>query len=102
MTGTVAPARSADRWTLAPFAIVAIAFSAICCYVLLEARRNSWEQARQTANNLVCLILHDKSRNIELYGLSLQAVVDNLTLPEISSVRPEVRDVILFDRAATA
>ncbi len=102
MIRTIAPARLSTRWTFASFAIVAIAFSAICFYFLLEARRNYWEQAQQTANNLVAVIGNDIGRNIELYGLSLQAVVDNLAIPEIRSIRPELRDVILFDRAATA
>lgn len=39
---------------------------------------------------------------VELYDLSLQAVVDGIKLPEISEISPELRQVVLFDRAATA
>jgi diguanylate cyclase (GGDEF)-like protein len=41
-------------------------------------------------------------RNLELYDLSLQAVVDGLKLPSLAKLSPEVRQLVLFDRAATA
>jgi diguanylate cyclase (GGDEF)-like protein len=44
----------------------------------------------------------DISRNIDLYDLSLQAVVDGLKLPQIDSIDEQLRQMVLFDRAATA
>ena len=41
-------------------------------------------------------------RNIESYDLSLRAVIDNLAYPEITTVSPELRQLVLFDRSATA
>ncbi|WP_349542722.1 sensor domain-containing diguanylate cyclase [Bradyrhizobium sp. ARR65] len=58
--------------------------------------------AEQAATNLVATITSEIERNIELYNLSLQAVVDGVKLPEIDTIRPELRQVVLFDRAATA
>jgi diguanylate cyclase (GGDEF)-like protein len=81
---------------------LAIGFSAICGWFLLRSAQADHEQARNAANNVVGSIQSEISRNIELYDLSLQAVVDGLKLPNIETVDPALRNVILFDRSATA
>ena len=42
------------------------------------------------------------ARNLDLYDLSLQAVVQGLQFPGLMSLDPELRQMILFDRAAKA
>jgi diguanylate cyclase (GGDEF)-like protein len=64
--------------------------------------RRDRDKALDAAANLVATIANDISRNIELYDLSLQAVVDGLKLPDINKIDPELRRLVLFDRAATA
>jgi diguanylate cyclase (GGDEF)-like protein len=79
-----------------------IGFSAVCTSVLLDMRRGEEALARQMLDNLAAGIDADISRNIELYDLSLRAVVSNIVLPEITSVSKPILHLILFDHAATA
>ena len=48
------------------------------------------------------VIERDIARNAEIFDLSLRAVVDNLKAPGVAELTPELRQLILFDRAATA
>jgi diguanylate cyclase (GGDEF)-like protein len=81
---------------------VTIGFFAVLGTVLWDSRERDREQARQAAANLIATISSDIERNLELYDLSLQAVVDGMKIPAFSDLQPEVRRLILFDRAATA
>src|SRR5260370_28710132 len=81
---------------------VTLSFSAICGGVLWTMGERDFEHNRAAAANLVASIASEIDRNIELYDLSLQAVVDGIKLPEINKIAPELRQVVLFDRAATA
>ena len=100
------PARR--RWRLSAKLLIAssvltvIGFSAICASVMLDMRRGEEELARQTLENLASGIDADINRNIELFDLSLRAVVSNIVMPEIKDVSKEIRHLILFDHAATA
>jgi sulfate adenylyltransferase subunit 1 (EFTu-like GTPase family) len=76
--------------------------SAICASILWEMAGKDYATSKQAATNLVASISSEIDRNIELYSLSLQAVVDGVKLAEINTVSPELRQVVLFDRAATA
>jgi diguanylate cyclase (GGDEF)-like protein len=55
-----------------------------------------------SAGNLVAAIESDIERNIDLYDLSLLAVVENFHRPGLDRLSPEMRQLVLFDRAATA
>ena len=82
--------------------VTVIGFSAICANVMLDMRRGEEELARQTLDNLASSIDADISRNVELYDLSLRAVVSTMLMPEIKDVSKPIRHLILFDHAATA
>jgi diguanylate cyclase (GGDEF)-like protein len=82
--------------------IVTLGFSGVFGAILLDMARRDRAKALDAASNLVATIANDVSRNIDLYDLSLQAVVDGLKLPEINKVSPLLRHMVLFDRAATA
>ncbi|MBR8130057.1 GGDEF domain-containing protein [Burkholderia ambifaria] len=69
--------------------------------LLIEARHDAYDHAVENARNLMLLIERDISRNIELYDLSLQNVVDGLADPELMALPPRQRHRLLFDRAAT-
>lgn len=96
------------RWRLSAKLLIVssvatvLGFSAICASVMLDMRRGEEEIARQTLENLASGVDADISRNIELYDLSLRAVVSNFVMPEIDHVPKELRHLILFDHAATA
>ncbi|AOJ77704.1 sensor domain-containing diguanylate cyclase [Burkholderia ubonensis] len=68
--------------------------------LLIEARRDAYDHAIENARNLMLLIERDISRNIELYDLSLQNVVDGLADPELAALPATQRHRMLFDRAA--
>lgn len=91
-----------------PKAIVAISvavastFLGICVLVLLQMRADAARLAQDGALNLALLVERDTARNLELYDLSLQAVIDGMQLPYLANLRPEVRQLVLFDRSASA
>jgi hypothetical protein len=87
---------------IAPIFVVVFCFCALCAYALIDARRATLERAADVANSLVAAVSADISRNIETVDLALQGVVDNLKLPEIDRVDPQIRQLILFDRSAAA
>lgn len=70
--------------------------------MLLTMREDVWRAADRASENLLAVIAQDVSRNIALYGLSLQGVVDNLHTPGLDGMNPALRQLILFDRAADA
>jgi diguanylate cyclase (GGDEF)-like protein len=82
--------------------ITVMGFSAICTSIMLDMRRSEEELARQTLENLASGIDSDIGRNLEIYDLSLRAVATNMILPEINEVCKPLRQLILFDHAATA
>ena len=95
------PFRSARTWMMlgvfAPLGMLATSG-----FMLLDLRQDAWEQAEQTSKNLVQVLENDIARNVELYDLSIQAAVDNLAAPGLAEVSPHLRQLVLFDRAATA
>jgi diguanylate cyclase (GGDEF)-like protein len=94
--------KSRVEWLVAVSVIVTLGFCVICGTILWEVRLGVSERAVQSTNNLIAALKSDIERNVELYDLSLQAVVDGMNLPQINTLEPEVRQLILFDRAATA
>lgn len=87
---------------IAPIFAVVFCFCAVCAGLLIEARRAALQQASEVASSLVAAVEFDVSRHIEAVDLSLQAVIENLRLPEIDLVSHKLRHLILFDRAASA
>jgi diguanylate cyclase (GGDEF)-like protein len=81
---------------------VTLGFSAILAFVLWESRNQERDKAMQAASNVIAAMSSEIGRNLELYDLSLQAVVEGMRLPEVSKLNPELRQLVLFDRAATA
>jgi hypothetical protein len=82
---------------LAPIGVLIVSAS-----MLLDLRRDAWDKAEQTSRNLMQVIERDIARNVEIIDLSLRAVVDNLRAPETAEASPKARQMILFDRAASA
>ena len=95
------PLESSRAWValgvLAPIGMLIVSAS-----MLLDLRRDAWDKAEQTSRNLMQVIERDIARNVEIIDLSLRAVVDNLRAPETAEASPKARQMILFDRAASA
>jgi diguanylate cyclase (GGDEF)-like protein len=96
------PWRLSAKLLIVSSVVTVIGFSAICANVLLDMRHGEEELAHQTLENLASGIDADIGRNVELYDLSLRAVASSVVLPEIKDVSKPVRQMILFDHAATA
>jgi len=100
--GAHRPWRLSAKLLIASSVATVIGFSAICANVMLDMRRGEEQLARQMLENLAAGIDADIGRNIELYDLSLRAVVSNLVMPELKDVSKPILHLILFDHAATA
>jgi diguanylate cyclase (GGDEF)-like protein len=82
--------------------IICIGFAATCWVVVAEMARRDRSAAVLAATNVIATISADIARNIELYDLSLQAVQEGLNVPNFYLIPPAMRQMILFDRSATA
>jgi diguanylate cyclase (GGDEF)-like protein len=85
-----------------PVLLLAFCFSAVCGWILLEGRRATEARAAEVATSLVSSLRSDIARNVETLNLSLEAVVNNLKLPGLDRLSPEMRQQVLFDHSATA
>lgn len=77
-------------------------FSAICGTVMLDMRHREQALAKQTSENLATSIDSDLGRTIEQYDLSLRAVVSGINTPQLGQLSRELRQLILFDKAASS
>ncbi len=93
--------RSAATW-IALGVLAPVGMLLVSALMLLDLRHDAWDRAEQTSKNLLQVIERDITRNAEIIDLSLQAVVDNLRTPGLDAANPEMRQRVLFDRAATA
>ena len=93
--------QSHHRLTI-PVVLLALCFSAVCGWILLEARRATEARAAEVATSLASSLRADIARNVESLNLSLEAVVNNLKLPGLDRLSPEMRQQVLFDHSATA
>ena len=95
------PLRSSRAW-IALGVLAPVGMLAASGLMLLDLRQDAWEKAEQTSKNLLQVLERDIGRNIEMYDLSIQAAADNLRAPGVAEANPQLRQLILFDRAATA
>ncbi|MCJ2041354.1 sensor domain-containing diguanylate cyclase [Methylobacterium sp. J-059] len=95
------------RWThsarsLTAFNLACVAgLCSVSAVMLWDMREDATRRTEITSRSLLQVLERDIARNIELYGLSLQAVVDGMKRPDVAQASPELRHMILFDRSAT-
>lgn len=82
--------------------VIALSMAAICAVVLYQSRVDATERATEGLRNVATMAEHDIERNFELYALSLQAAVDGINDHEVMAASDRLRNIALFDRAATA
>ena len=90
------------RWLTPLGLLVMLGTLVVGAAMLLDSRRDAWQQAEQASSNLVLALERDIARTIAAYDLSLQGAADALRQPGIGEVSPELRHAALFDRAASA
>ena len=83
-------------------ALLVCGFCGVAAVMLVQLRHDAWTSAERDAQNVLNTVSNDIARNIELYDLSLQGVVEGLDMPGLLDITPEMRQSLLFDRAATA
>lgn len=82
--------------------VIALSMVAICAVVLYQSRLDAMERATDGLRNIATMAEHDIERNFELYALSLQAAVDGVNDPDVMAAPDRLRNIALFDRAASA
>ncbi|WP_223216728.1 GGDEF domain-containing protein [Paraburkholderia phenoliruptrix] len=84
--------------------LVAVAMAGLTLLTLANGRTDALDHARETSGNLVSIISSDLERNVEIYALSLQAMVDGAEhhLDLSAGLPDDARRAVLFDRATTA
>jgi diguanylate cyclase (GGDEF)-like protein len=81
---------------------VTLSFLAICGFIISGMADRDYAQVRAASENLVATLAANIGRNFEVLDLSLQAVAEAMALPEFERIDPVIRNMILFDRSATA
>lgn len=82
--------------------MLSLALTALTALSLWEMRVDALARARDAADNLSLILQRDIARNIEVYDLSLQAVIDGMQDPAIVALPPNIRQLVLFDRSTNA
>jgi diguanylate cyclase (GGDEF)-like protein len=93
---------SSPRIVIGGGIVVAIAMVTVCTAMLFGGRQDAMERAADSSRNTLLVIERDIARNIELYDLSLQAVVDGVQRPDVMAAAAPLRQDVLFDRSASA
>jgi diguanylate cyclase (GGDEF)-like protein len=83
-------------------ALIAVVLMGLCGLVLYQSRLDALDRTRDTLRDIAVIAQRDIERNLELYELSLQAVVDGLQDADVMALPPHLRREILFDHAASA
>jgi diguanylate cyclase (GGDEF)-like protein len=92
--------QSHHRLTIAVL-LLALGFSMLCGWVLLQGRRATEARAAEVAASLANSLRSDLASNVEALNRSLEVVVNDLTLPDLDHLGPEMRRHLLFDHAST-
>lgn len=79
-----------------------LAIVGIVTYLLIRERGAAQQAAARAASNIVQLIDADVLRNVELYDLSLQGLISAAQRNDLTQVSPQIRHLVLFDRATAA
>ncbi|MEB0013940.1 sensor domain-containing diguanylate cyclase [Glaciimonas sp. Gout2] len=81
---------------------IACVILSIAAWMLIEMRHDALARAEESAFNVSLLVERDTARTLEVYDLSLQAVIAGLSHPGVMNLSPDLRQMVLFDHSATA
>ncbi|WP_042876001.1 sensor domain-containing diguanylate cyclase [Cupriavidus necator] len=80
----------------------AVTLACITAVSLYQMRLDALARARDAADNLSLILQRDIERNIEVYELSIQAVIDGVNDPGTLRLPSQIRQRVLFDRSTNA
>jgi len=91
-----------EKMLLLGSVLAVMAIMAIVAWLLFRELGSANEASVRAANNVVQLIDADVQRNAELYDTSLQGLISAWLRPDLGTISPELRQLVLFDRATAA
>jgi hypothetical protein len=91
-----------SRHVLGAAGLLMVGMLTLFAAVLIRERADALAHSRETSFNLATIVERDLARNLEFYSLSLQAMADGFSQPEVMRLPPEIRDQVLFDRVTLA
>lgn len=91
-----------EKMLLLGSVLAVVAILAIVAWLLFRELGTANEASVRAANNVVQLIDADVQRNAELYDSSLQGLIAAWLRPDLATISPELRQLVLFDRATAA
>jgi hypothetical protein len=54
-------------------------------------------RAQEFSENIALILERDIARNIEVYDLSMQAVIDGVKAPKVMALPSSIRQLVLFE-----
>ena len=90
------------HWFVIASILLALGLWSFGAFLLWTMRNNELSKAMLAADNVIATMANDVARNIDVFGLSLEAVIDNMAIPGAELLTGDLRQQLLFDRAATA
>jgi diguanylate cyclase (GGDEF)-like protein len=82
--------------------VVAVSMVSLSLVTLYNGRADALNHARETSANLVSIIEGTIARDVELYRISLKAIVDGAEQPAMMALPSVLRRQAMFDRTTTA
>ncbi|HEV2593795.1 MAG TPA: sensor domain-containing diguanylate cyclase [Sphingomicrobium sp.] len=102
-TASQVPARwSSPAFVWGVAALGLLVMLAFFVWVAWGFRDAAFAAVERQAENIASLVGQEVGRDVELYSLSLEAVLDGIKDPEVMSLPPRLRQLALFDRSAAA
>jgi diguanylate cyclase (GGDEF)-like protein len=98
--------RLADLFALQPWmagvagTVVAVLMTGLSLATLYNGRAEALDRAKETSRNLVSIIEGTISRDVEVYTITLKAIVDSAEQPEMMALPPGLRRQAMFDHSA--
>ncbi|MRS99671.1 diguanylate cyclase [Ralstonia pickettii] len=83
-------------------AVIASAITVLTAALLYQMRFDAMLRARELSENITLILERDIERNIEIYDLTLRAVVDGVHSRDVMALPPMIRQIVLFDASSTA
>ncbi len=90
------------RWMMTALVVAVALICGAVFKLLLDARDGDRARASTEIANLSEAVTRDIARNLDLYDLSIQGVLEGLGNPAVMASPKPLRQLILFDRAASA
>ena len=90
------------RWLVWVNRLCVVGLCFVAGLLLWNLRQDAGRQAEITSRSLIQVLGRDIARNIALYDLSLQAVVDGLRQPQVMQLAPKIRQMVLFGNTTPA